>query len=260
MSPSTSDVLAFFAAQREKQQRYFGAKEPDKFLAHMGSTSAPGVLLAVSAHRVKGLGRGDAPNELVVELEGALPRGPRGAVLAPVCLFSQYVGYQVKTRAAGAAPVASGPEGTRVRGGQVFTLHHSPFMMTAFEKVPVEEVLANVGGARFALVGLGVDANLSPRFCFHHEERAGKIVMFHGDGLPLKTYLNLKSNPSMTRVVIDPETFEGYLATGTVAEFRAEEAPEAHERICRGFAAGGWGKPARTFRFVAERWTPLAPL
>lgn len=260
MNPRTSDVLAFFQVQRERQQRYFGAKEPDKFLAHMGSTSAPGVHLEVTAHRVRSVERGEAPNELAVRLEGTLPRVPRANEIATVCLFSQYVGYQVKTRAAGAAPVVTGPEGTRVRGGQVFTLHHSPFMMTAFEKVPVEEVLANVGGARFALVGIGADANLSPRFCFHHEERGGKIHMFHGDGLPLKTYLNLKSNPSMTRVVIDPETFEGFLAAGTVAEFRAEEAPEAHERICRGFAAGGWGKPARTFRFVAEGWTPIAPL
>lgn len=260
MSPSTSDVLAFMAAQLERQQRYFGSKAPDRFLAYMGSTSAPGVHLSVSAHRVAGLERGVAANELLVRLSGAPPRTPRSREIATVTLFSSYVGYQLKTRSAGPAPITSTAEGTSVRGGQVFTLHHSPFMMTAFEKVPVEEVLANVRASRFALVGVGADANLSPRFCFHHEVRNGKLVLFHGDGLPLKTYLNLKSNPSMTRVVIDPETFEGYLATGTVAEFRAEEAPEAHARICAGFAAGGWGKPARTFRFVAETWAPIAPL
>jgi hypothetical protein len=140
---------------------------------------------------------------------------------------------------------------------QVHTLHHSPFMLTAFERVPVDEVLAALSGVRWALLGVGTQVNLSPRFDWHAEKRDGRLVTFHGDGLPLKSRLNLKSNRLVTRALLDPERFTGYLATGLVEEYAPEEEPVAWAATCRGFAAGGWGRPAHTYRFVADRIEPL---
>lgn len=260
MNVIASEVLSFVEAQILKQQRFFEAKVADKFVTYMGSTSTAGAYLAVSAHRLLGLEKGQGPTELVALLQGTPPRLPRSGEIATTCLSAGYVGYQVKTRPAGAvgSPIESVGGETRARGGQVYTLHHSPYMMTAFEKVPLDDVLAAVGGARFALLGVGAQANLSPRFCFHHEERGGKLVLFHGDGLPMKTYLNLKANPSITRVVLDPETFTGYVGEGLVEEFRPTDFPAAYERICTGFTNGAWGRPARVFRHVIDRWSRLS--
>jgi len=259
MGIGNGELLDFFAAQIAKQQRWFQVQHADKFLCYMGSTSAPGAFLRVTAHRLLGIERGASPTELVVRVAGEVSQAGPGEI-ATVTLFNQFVGYQVKTRASAGpgAVVQDGPV-TAVRGGQVFTLHHSPFMLTAFEKVPVEEVIASVGRARFALAGVGAAANLSPRFCWHTEEAGGKLVLYHGDGLPMKTFLNLKANPNVTRIALDPETFQGYVAAGRADEFSPSDNPAAYDKICRGFANGGWGKPARVFRFVAERWERLAP-
>jgi hypothetical protein len=261
MSAGPKDVVEFIQAQLPRQQRFFGAKVMDKVLAHVASTSVAGSLPSVSTHRLVSLDRGSTPAELVARVGGALPRLPAAGEIVTVCLFNQFVGYQVKTRLASTpTAVDSGGGTTTVRGSQVFTLHHSPFMMTAFERVPLDEVIGAVGGARFALVGVGAQVNLSPRFNWHTEVRDGRLTLFHGDGLPLKTYLNLKTNPLVVRVLLDPETFGGWLLTGRVEEFQAEAEPVAYQAIVAGFQAGGWGRPARTFRFTAETIEPLAPV
>jgi hypothetical protein len=260
MSGTVAQVYEFMLAQRAAQQRYFGTQVADKVLAYMGSTSLAGSLPSLSAHRLVALERGAGAAGLVVKLVGAPPRPLGAGEIASVCIFNQFVGYQVKTRAGPPPPMETWEGVTTVRGAQVYTLHHSPFMMTAFERVPVEEVLSSVGGATHALCAMGAQVNLSPRFAFHFEVRDGRLVLFHGDGLPLKTYLNLKSNPRVLRVVLDPATFRGFLLEGSVQEFDAAAEPAAHQAICAGFAAGGWGRPARTFRFVAEAIRPLAPV
>lgn len=260
MGATPQDVLEFIGVQLPRQQRFFGARVMDKVLAHVASTSVAGSLPSISSHRLLGLTRGPTASELVARLSGALPRLPGPGEVATVCVFNQFVGYQVKTRLATPGAVAEAGGETTVRGGQVFTLHHSPFMMTAFERVPVDEVIGAVGGARFALVGVGAQVNLSPRFNWHSEIRDGRLTLFHGDGLPLKTYLNLKSNPHVVRVLLDPETFGGFLLSGRVEEFEPEAEPAAFQAITAGFQAGGWGRPARAFRFTAEEIAPLAPV
>jgi len=260
MSAQVGEVMAFIKGQLPQQQAFFGAKRADKVLAYVASTSDAGSLASVSAHRLLSLERGATGNELRVELSGRLARPPAGGDLASVCLFNQYVGYQVKARVGAAGGVVEAPAGgLQVRGSQVYTLHHSPFMVTAFERVPVEEVLGSVGKVPFGLVGIGPQVNLSPRFNWHTEVRGGRLVLFHGDGLPLKTYLNLKTNARVVRVLLDPVTFGGWLLEGAVEEYEARADPEAHEATCAGFAAGGWGKPARTFRFTADVIRPLLP-
>jgi hypothetical protein len=261
MSASAKDVTDFIRAQLPRQQRFFGTKVADKVLAHVASTSVAGSLPSVSSHRLVSLDRGAAPSELVARIAGALPRRPGAGEIVTVCVFNQFVGYQVKTRLASTPTAVDAGDGTTtVRGSQVFTLHHSPFMMTAFERVPLDEVIGAVSGARFALVGVGAQVNLSPRFNWHSEIRDGRLTLFHGDGLPLKTYLNLKTNPQVVRVLLDPETFGGWLLTGRVEEFEPEAEPAAYQAIVAGFQAGGWGRPARTFRFTAETIAPLKPV
>ena len=261
MDAFVAEVRSFIEAQLPLQQRFFGARAPDKVLALVASTSSAGSVASVSAHRLVSLDRGATAGALQVELAGRLPRPPAPGEAVSVCLFNQYVGYQVKTRTGGSGPSVESTGGaTRVRGSHVYTLHHSPFMMTAFERVPLVEVLGAVGRAPFALAAVGAQVNLSPRFNWHTEVRAGRLVLFHGDGLPLKTYLNLKSNPRVVRLPVDPRTFEGYLLTGTVEEYGEAEDREAYQATCRGFEAGGWGKPARTFRFTTEEIRPLSPM
>jgi hypothetical protein len=261
MVVSADEVLDFIRAQRPVQQRFFAARDPDKVLSYVGSCATPGLSASLSVHALRALTPGPRPSELLATLAGAPPRLPGAGEIASACLFNQFVGYQLKTDAAapgrGVTPAA---DGTAVLGDHVYTLHHSPFMMTAYERVPTEEVLGTVGSVPFVLLGVGTQVNLSPRFDWHAEKRDGRLVTFHGDGLPLKTFLNLKSNRLVTRALIDPFSFTGFQATGLVEEYLPEQEPAAWEATCRGFAAGGWGRPARAFRFVADRIEPLAPV
>jgi hypothetical protein len=146
-----------------------------------------------------------------------------------------------------------------VKGAQIFTVHHSPYTLKFFENVPYEDLQATISGVRFALVAQGETANLSPRFIFHHEVKDGKVALYHGDGLALKTYMNLKVNRSETRLVLDLDDFHGWALRGTVEEFAPHQHPEAYERICQGFASGSWGKPSRVFRFVPDSFERIQP-
>jgi hypothetical protein len=112
---------------------------------------------------------------------------------------------------------------------------------------------------RFALVAVGETANLSPRFVFHHAVEGERLALYHGDGLALKTYMNLKSNTREVRLALDLDDFSGWALPGVVEEFQPHQHPEAYERICAGFSAGSWGMPSRVFRFVPERFERIAP-
>jgi hypothetical protein len=178
--------------------------------------------------------------------------------------LEQYQGYQVKTRALG--PGVAGTDlmersegGTVVKGAQIYTVHHSPYTLKFFESVPYEELQAIVGDVKFALAAIGETANLSPRFVFHHEVEGERLALYHGDGLALKTYMNVKANKLETRLVLDLDDFSGFVLEGAVEEFQPHQHPEAYERICAGFSAGSWGMPSRVFRFVPERIAPIAP-
>jgi hypothetical protein len=155
--------------------------------------------------------------------------------------------------------VASTANGLVVKGAQIYTVHHSPYTLQFFENVPFEEVADTLAGLGHALVAVGENANLSPRFIFHHEVKDGKAMLFHGDGLALKTYMNVRVNRNETRLVLDLDDYSGWALRGAVEEFAPHQHPEAYERICRGFTAGNWGKPSRTFRFAADTWERIKP-
>jgi hypothetical protein len=258
-------LVSFLDEQRARQAAHFPTVKYDKVLTFMGTTSLAGTHAAVGVNRVVRL-EAAGHQELRVHLGGSLPRLPtRGECVAVhITNVDQFQGFQIKSRAL-AAPENMGDllepreGGTLVRGSQIYTVHHSPYTMKFFERIPHEEVLQTVGSIPFALVAVGETANLSPRFVFHHEVKLGRVVLFHGDGLALKTYMNLKSNRQESRLALDLDTRTGFVLQGTVEEFQPHQHPEAYDKICRGFAAGSWGKPSRVFRFVADAWQPIEP-
>jgi hypothetical protein len=267
LSSEQDSFLAFLREQKLRQSGLFPTVKHDKVLSFMATTGTPGSTAAVSIHPVRGLEAGASSTELRVRLGGPLGRAPAEGDCVTVHLTraEHYQGFQVKTRplAARVAPeelVERTGADLLVRGVNVFTVHHSPYTLKFFEIVPIEEVIETVGPVRHALVNVGPSANISPRFIFHHELQEGRLSLFHGDGLALKTYMNLRSNPRETRLVVDLETYRGWTARGPVEEFAPHQHPEAYDRICRGFTAGGWGKPSRVFRLTVEELAPIAPV
>jgi hypothetical protein len=265
VSSELQSFLAFLEEQKARQASHFPGLKVPKVLSFMGTTSLPGSYAACSVHRLRAIARGPSAREMRIVLGGALARPPgRGeCVTVHMTRVERYQGYQVKTRPLGASetelvePSAGG--GLVVKGAQIFTVHHSPYTLKFFDSVPFEEVEDTVAGLKCALAAVGETANLSPRFVFHHEVKDGKVLLFHGDGLALKTYMNVRSNPLETRLVLDLDDFTGFALRGTVEEFAPHQHPEAFERICQGFQAGGWGKPSRVFRFSPDEYETIGP-
>jgi hypothetical protein len=266
VSSDSQSFLSFLEAQRPRHEARFPALKVDKILAFMGTTSLAGSYASCSVHALRGIERASAASELRVFLSGTLPRPPAVSECVTVHMtrVERYQGFQVKTRAlvpgvAEAELLESEGGRLTVRGAQIFTVHHSPYTLQFYESIPFEDVAATVTGLPHALVAVGASANLSPRFVFHHEVRDGKVLLFHGDGLALKTYMNVRRNPCETRLVLDLDTGAGFALTGQVEEFQPPQHEEAYERICRGFQAGGWGKPSRVFRFTPEKYEEIGP-
>ncbi len=265
MNPDLQKLLDFIEGQKVRQARHVPTVYHDKLLTFLGTTSQAGTRATMGICPIVALEEAGGGKELRVRLRGALPRMPRRGecVSVHVTNVSQYQGYQIKTRAVDPDSPSTAYElvagDTLVKGAQIYTVHHSPYTLKFFEQIPFEEVQQLVGGVRFALVAIGEGANISPRFVFHHEEQGGRLVLYHGDGLALKTYANLKANRQETRLLLDLDDFSGYALQGTLEEFQPQQHPVAYERICLGFTSGNWGKPSRVFRFVADAFTRIAP-
>lgn len=249
MSSDLQSFLAFLEDQKAKQAPHFPALKVEKVLSFMGTTSLLGSYAACAVSRLRRLERGATPRDLRVSLGGTLPRPLRRGECITVHMtrVERYQGYQVKTRAL-AVGVDEGElfeargDGLVVKGAQIFTVHHSPYTLKFYENVPFEEVEETVAGLPCALVAVGETANLSPRFIFHHEVKDGKLLLFHGDGLALKTYMNIRVNPHETRLVVDLGDYSGWALRGVVEEFAPHQHPEAYEKICQGFTGGSWGR------------------
>jgi hypothetical protein len=265
VSSDLERFLGFLEAQKPRHAAHFPSVRADKVLSFMGTTGKDGTRAHVSVHRLAGVEAGPLARELRVKLLGELPLRPLAGECVTVHLtrLAQYQGYQVKTRALGdegeAALLEQGGGELLVKGSQIYTVHHSPYTLKFFESIPVEEVRELTGGLSHALVAVGPVANLSPRFIFHHEVHDGKVHLFHGDGLALKTYMNLRINQQETRLVLDLDEYRGWELRGTVEEFAPAAHPVAYEKIAAGFAAGDWSRPSRAFRFVADSLDPIGP-
>jgi hypothetical protein len=267
VSSDLETFLRFFEEQKAKQASHFPTVKFDKVLSFMGTTSLAGSFAAVSVNRIHALEPTSAGRELRISIAGPIARRPdKGeCVTVHITRVEQYQGYQIKTKVLGAP--SQEPElleqqsaGLLVKGAHIFTVHHSPYTLKFFEHVPFDELQETVGGVRYALVGVGETANISPRFVFHHEVVGNRPVLYHGDGLALKTYMNLKSNRQESRLIVDLDGYSGYVLRGTVEEFPPHQHPEAYEKICQGFTAGNWGKPSRVFRFAADKIERIEPV
>jgi hypothetical protein len=265
----SSDVerfLGFMERQRAAQAARFPTVPGGQVLAYMGTTSRPGTQAQVSVHRLRGVAPGGAPNELEVRLAGPLPLRPRQGECLAIQLTrpERYQGYQVKTAPLGAegapAPFQEEGDGLTVKGHQLFTVHHSPYTLGFFENVPFDAVRDLCAEVRHALCAVGETANLSPRFVFHHEVKDGRLLLFHGDGLALKTWMNVRRNPLETRLVLDLDEGRGFVLRGLVEPFGQAEHPVAWEKVVAGFAAGGWGRPSRCFRLAVDSVEPIEPV
>ena len=265
MSSDLERFLGFLEVQAPRHAARFPSVRAGKVLSFMGTTGQAGSWARVSIHRLAGVEAGPTARELRVRLHGALPHRPQAGECVSVHLtrLAQYQGYQVKTRPLGdegeAALLEQGDQSLLVKGSQIYTVHHSPYTLKFFERIPVEEVRDLTSGLSHALVAVGPSANLSPRFVFHHEVRDGKVHLFHGDGLALKTYMNLRVNRQETRLVLDLDEYRGWVLRGAVEEFAPASHPVAYEKIRSGFAAGDWNRPSRVFRFVADSLEPIEP-
>ena len=267
MSSEQESVLAFLGEQKVRQSALFPTVKHDKVLSFMATTSRPGSYGAVSVNRVHALEAGATPRELRATLAGPLASAPAIGECITVHLTraEHYQGFQVKTRPLGGKVAAEDlvertGDDLVLKGASLYTVHHSPYTLKFFESVPLADVIGIVGPVRFAMVCVGETANISPRFVYHQELREGRLTLYHGDGLALKTYMNLRSNPRETRLVLDLESYQGFALRGPVEEFAPHQHPEAYDRICRGFTAGGWGKPSRVFRLTVEEIAPLEPV
>jgi hypothetical protein len=266
VSSVPGSFLEFLERLKAAHARRFPQLHGEAVLTFMGTTSLARTHASCSIHPLRSLERGPAPGQLRISLGGTLPRPPaRGECLSVhMTRVERFQGFQVKTRVlaqpgAEAALLGPAPGGFVVHGEHIYTVHHSPYTLQFFEQVPLEDVMETLFGLRFALVAVGETANLSPRFVFHHEVKDGVLRLFHGDGLALKTYMNLRRNRGETRLVLDLDDFTGWALRGTVEEFAPQQHPEAYERICQSFHAGGWGKPSRVFRLTPDDFEPIAP-
>jgi hypothetical protein len=259
VSSQAERVIQFIELLRARHGPKFPEVTTEKLLTFMGTSSLAGCHPTVSLHRVQGVHGTDHPGQLRVELLGRLPRGPRPGECVSVHLtrLEQYRGFQVKTLPLAPGGAEAGlftEQGDQltVHGARTYTVHHSPYTLRFFEEIPVDEVRDLAAGLPFALVAMAETANLSPRFVFHHELVDGRLALFHGDGLALKTAMNLRTNPHETRVLLDLAEPGGWLLRGTVEPIRERDHPVAWEKVHAGFASGGWGRPSRVCRFVAE--------
>jgi hypothetical protein len=266
VSSDLARFLEFVEVQRAAQAPRFPSVPGGQVLGYMGTTSRPGTLARVSVHRLRGVAGGEAPGELTVRLAGPLPLQPREGECLTVHLVrpERYQGFQVKTAplGPGGADALFEQEGGDlvVKGRQLFTVHHSPYTLKFFGAVPFEEVRDLCAEVRHALCAVGETANLSPRFVFHHEVKDGRLLLFHGDGLALKTWMNVRRNPQECRLLLDLDEGRGFALRGLVEEFSEAEHPVAWQKVVAGFAAGGWGRPSRCCRLTVDALEPIEPI
>jgi hypothetical protein len=258
--PTTAEVLAFLDGLRQRHAAILPVFGDRKVLSFMGTASVPGVAPALALRRVSRL-QVSPDGVLQVVLAGRLPRAvaPGERVAVSLTDSARYFGFQLKSpvlteqgRTSRLFEERAGE--TLVASAHVFSVHPTEYVTRFFEEVPTAEVIALADQLRFALVSVGAQANVSPRFILHYETDGRTISLFHGDSALNKTYLNLQTNHRESRLVTDLESLSGLLLEGPVEPFSAEQHPAAAAAIRAVFTAAKLGTPKRMFRLRAERW------
>jgi hypothetical protein len=260
-APTAAQVVSFLDDLRVLHAPILPIFGERKVLTFMGTTSWPGRAPAMAVRRVAAL-TASPDRVLRLTIEGPLPRPvePGERVAVSLTDSARFFGFQLKTPVLTDADrldrlVRDADGRTELVGSQVFTVHPTEYTTRFFEDVPVADVVALADQLRFALVAVGAQANVSPRFVFHHELDGATISLFHGDSALNKTHLNLQSNDREARLIVDLGRLSGLILEGTVAPFTAEEHPVAAAAVTSAFTAAGLGAPRRLYRLRAERWS-----
>ncbi len=268
MAASIDEMLEFLEEQKKVTEQVLPVPAVPKILSFMGTTSAPGTTLDVAARGLVDIEQiPGSPDAIQVRIRGRLPRKPKPGecITASIPNLQAYKGYQVKTlnvlQTAAMTRIAEpvDPDETLIFGEHVYTIHHGPNTATAFEDIDIETLLGELRGVRYLLIGIGEEANISPRFIFHHEVVDGHLVFFHGDSKENKTFRNIERNRDETRTVVNPNTFAGYAFRGRLLAMKPGVEKTGYEKVCAGFKALGWDNPSIAYAFVANDWTPIAP-
>jgi hypothetical protein len=266
MTPELVTAIDFIEAQRLRHAPLLPQFGAEKVLSFMATSGSPGLPPRVAIRRLEALEREASGDAIVVRLAGALPRSPAKAECIAVSLLdaAAFHGYQLKSHSLVDPAFAPRLHGARdgaahVRAPQVFTIHHGPHAADYFERIPFGDVEGLARRTPHALVAVGTDANLSPRWVLHHELRDGALDLFQGDALVSKTYLNVRRNPREVRLVLDQETAEGFALEGTLVELRRDEHRLAASKIEAAFASAGLRPPTRLTRLRVERAWPIGP-
>ena len=253
---SPSEVAAFLDSLRPRQVPW--VPQP-AILGFLATSNTHGSHPSAAVVMVDELSPGSAPNDVEIRLRGQLPRALLAGETITVSInrYERYCGYQIKTRVLSQFEAAQECYERRrdrllLHGRRTYTTHHSPYELQFCERVPFDEVLGTVGAVDHAVLALGVEANISPRLLFHHELRRGILHTYHGDGLAMKTFLNLCENPCAVMLIFDFEVLQGYSLLGRCEEVSRNENARATEAIDRGFKALGFGRPNRIFRHSCD--------
>jgi hypothetical protein len=261
-----AEILDFLQAQKHRHGELFVKPSVDKVLTWVGTTARPGTLLDVKPFALSGLELAAEGKELSVRLAGELPRAPyRGECISvSVTNYARMRGYQIRSYDLHIPDLVHllyeqhGPE-VVIHGRLLYTVHNSPNSLTVFEQIPIDQVRGDLAGVRFALLGVGQRASISPRFIFHYEVRDGRLLLFRGEGYPHKTFLNLQVNPREQHLALDLDRYAGYALGGPVELVTALEEPLAHAKVVAGFTTRGWGPPKLVYRITVEAWSPVGP-
>jgi hypothetical protein len=266
------EVARFIEAQKEHHAPILSNLGREKVLSFMVTSAASGRAASAGISALRGVAPGAWGAEVELRLAAGLPRAPeRGECIAvSMCEPSAYVGFkffgfQLKSHALLEPSFAprlhqSDPgNGTRVFAPRVFTIHHGPQTANFFEKIPFEEVSALAAKTPYVLTAVGEQANISPRWIFHHELRDGRLELFHGDSLQNKTYMNIRRNSREVRLILDLRTWTGFALDGTVEELNPAENRSAASAVEWAFARGGLKSPSRIYRHRAARAWRIGP-
>lgn len=234
-------------------------------LGFLATTGVRASIPTVAIARVESIEPGEAQTDVEVRLRGGIPRVllPGENVTVSINRYERFAGFQIKTRALEHLQAARGlweelpPDSLVVHGQRTYTTHHSPYDLQFFERVPYDELSTTLQGVNHGVIALGPEANVSPRLVFHHEIAGDRLTTYHGDGMAMKTYRNLRQNADAALMILDLESLRGYALVGRCEEVARDENPRATEQIDRGFQALGFGRPNRIFRHRCERFEAL---
>lgn len=258
-------LRTFLEANRTRCASVFPLPPCDKVFTYLGTTAAEGTLIDLSIHEVVKVQSGGAGQGRVT-LRGVLPRLPgRGECITVALLaHTRFRGYQFKSadlivasQTQSLVEVRPGEFTVNARG--VLSIHHGPNTLKMFDEIPMSEVLADLEGVRWAIVGVGVKANVAPRFVFAFETAGEQVSLFHGEGYPHKTFQNLERNKRERRLVLDPATYQGYELTGELQELEPTAPGTSAESVRQAFTKGGWGAPRRIYCLATRDWRPVGP-